>query len=160
MTVSFRPITAADNPMLADIIRSVLGEFGLQGAGYACNDPETDAMYETYSRSHSYYLVVEKNGCVLGGGGIAPLRGGAEGICELQKLYLLPECRGTGQGRMLLAALLDQAKQRGYHYCYLETVPEMTAAHRLYEKMGFTLIDKAMGNTGHHACTVRYGCTL
>jgi len=158
--ISTRPLQSADNPALASIIRNVLMEFGIAGPGFACNDPETDSMYETYLPQGSCYLVLEQDGKVLGGAGIAALKGGERGICELQKMYLLPEGRGRGQGRVLITTLLTEAEQLGYRYCYLETMTAMTDAHRLYEKVGFIRLAASPGDTGHYGCNIWYGRQL
>nr|WP_322619044.1 GNAT family N-acetyltransferase [Arenimonas daejeonensis] len=47
---------------------------------------------------------------MLGGGGVAPLDGGPEGVCELRKMYFLPELRGRGAGATLMAHCLDAAR--------------------------------------------------
>ena len=46
------------------------------------------------------------------------------------------------------------AKQAGYDKCYIETLPFMKDAQKLYVKSGFTYIDAPMGSTGHNACDV------
>lgn len=86
------------------------------------------------------------------GAGIHPLDGGAEEICELQKMYLLPEARGKGLAGKLIAMCLDYAKQNGYTHCYLETSPELARARKVYEQFGFKYLTGPMGNTGHFGC--------
>lgn len=49
-----------------------------------------------YSQPGHAYWVVEYEGEVVGGGGIAPLAGSESDICELQKMYFLPAIRGKG----------------------------------------------------------------
>ena len=78
-----RPITPADDAAMAAIIRAVMPEFGAIGDGFAINDPEVDWMSRAYSRPRSAYFVVEREGIVLGGGGVAPLEGGDGATCEL-----------------------------------------------------------------------------
>lgn len=149
-----RPVCQADNAALAGIIRSVLTEFGCTGEGFAIHDPEVDHMYETYVHhdARSAYFVAECDGRVVGGGGVAPLRGTYQNICELQKFYILPEYRGRGLGRALLKLCMGFAKEQQYQRCYIETVEKMNAAESLYRKAGFEPIDMPLGNTGHHAC--------
>ncbi|HSN40739.1 MAG TPA: GNAT family N-acetyltransferase, partial [Burkholderiales bacterium] len=85
------------------------------------------------------------------GGGVAPLDG-ETGVCELRKMYFLPELRGRGAGDALMHRCLDAASALGYHRCYLETLTGMDAAQRLYDKHGFKPICGAMGKTGHFSC--------
>ena len=52
------------------------------------------------------------------------------------------------------AGILEKAKEFGFESCYLETMPYMMAAQKLYKRNGFTSLDKPVGNTGHYACNV------
>jgi putative acetyltransferase len=151
-----RPITAADDAAVATVIRSVMPEFGASGPGFAIHDPEVDHMSTAYARARCAYFVVELAGQVAGGGGIAPLDGGAPDICELRKMYFLPALRGRGAGRALIERCLEAAREAGFRQCYLETLTGMDAAQRLYERNGFTRIPAALGATGHFGCNRFY----
>ncbi|MFJ5331310.1 GNAT family N-acetyltransferase [Pectobacterium versatile] len=150
-----RPITAQDDAAIAQVIRQVSAEFGLTAdKGYTVSDPNLDALFALYNQPKSAYWVVEYEGHVVGGGGIAPLVAGEEDVCELQKMYFLPVVRGKGLARQLAIQALDFARQHGFRRCYLETTGHLTSAIRLYESLGFELIPHAMGNTGHTDCEV------
>ena len=151
-----RPIHYEDNEAIAAIIRTVMPEFGAIGDGFAINDPEVDWMHRAYSAPRSAYFVLELAGHLVGGGGIAPLEGGEEDICELRKMYFLPEARGIGAGAAMMEYCLDAARMHGFHRCYLETLGGMDAAMRLYERSGFTRIASPMGATGHGGCNTFY----
>ena len=153
---SIRPIQQHDDPAIAAVIRTVMPEFGATGSGFAINDPEVDWMSRAYAVPRSAYFVVEHEGEVLGGGGVAPLVGGDEGMCELRKMYFLPEARGIGAGSAMMTRCLDAARQFGFHQCYLETLTGMDAAMRLYERSGFRRIGQPMGATGHGGCNTFY----
>lgn len=155
-TLAIRPITPADDEAVAAVIRSVMTEFGASGEGFSINDSEVDHMAEAYAGPRAAYFVVTDGSRVVGGGGIAHLDGGADDVCELKKMYFLPEARGVGMGRTLLARCLDAARERGYVRCYLETMSSMPDARRLYERAGFTQIDAPMGATGHFSCDAWY----
>ena len=149
----FRPITPADDAAVASIIRTVMPAFGADGPGFAIHDPEVNAMSVAYGVPGAAYLVVEDGaGRVIGGGGLAKLEGGPDGVCELKKMYFLPEARGTGTGEALLRHCLKVAKDLGYRTCYLETLTGMDAAQKLYRKVGFQALCGPLGNTGHHGC--------
>ncbi|MBS0056040.1 GNAT family N-acetyltransferase [Yersinia sp. Marseille-Q3913] len=150
-----RPITAADNLSIANVIRDVSAEFGLSAdKGYTVSDPNLDHLYELYSQPRSAYWVIEVDGNIAGGGGIAPLSGGETDLCELQKMYFLPLLRGKGLAKQLALQALEFARQQGFGRCYLETTASLTSAVGLYEKLGFEHIDGPMGNTGHVDCEV------
>lgn len=149
----FRPILPKDDAAMASVIRTVMPQFGADGPGFAIHDPEVDGMCAAYSVPGAAYFVVEtEDGRVLGGGGIAKLEGGEPGVCELRKMYFLPEARGTGMGEKLLRHCLSVAKALGYKTCYLETLSGMDSAMRLYEKVGFKNLCAPMGATGHGGC--------
>jgi putative acetyltransferase len=151
-TFLIRPIESSDNASMAAIIGAVMPEFGADGPGFAIHDAEVDTMYEAYAQPRCSYFVVERGGTVIGGGGVAPLEGGDADVCELRKMYFLPEARGIGAGRAMMERCLDAARAHGFKRCYLETLTGMDAAQTLYKRSGFTALCSAMGGTGHHGC--------
>jgi len=152
--VLIRPICHEDNPSIATLIRSVLEDLGVPKTGTALADKSLDNLFEFYMQPRSVYFVVLADDRLLGGGGIGPLQGGPEAVCELQKMYFAKSLRGKGIGRMLLQQLLDRAKEFGYRTCYLETMPYMEAARNLYRQFGFEYLKDPMGDTGHNSCQV------
>ena len=154
-TFHIRAIVPADNSAVADVIRRVMPEFGASGPGFAIHDAEVDDMAAAYAQAGCAYFVVEADGRVCGGGGVAPLHGEPD-TCELRKMYFLPELRGRGVGNALIVCCLDAARALGYQQCYLETLTGMDAAQKLYEKHGFRRIPAALGNTGHFGCNRFY----
>jgi len=157
---TIRPIGAEDDPAVRRIIEKVMTEFGCTGEGYAIHDAEVRHMHESYSGERTRYWVVVKDGAVVGGGGIAPLKGGDGKTCELRKMYFLEEARGIGAGRRLMEEALAFAKAAGYTKCYLETVAQMSDARKLYEKTGFSREGRPMGDTGHFTCDTWYSMPL
>lgn len=151
-----RPIAREDDAAVAAIIRTVMPEFGADGPGFAVHDPEVDHMYAAYTQPRSAYFVVERDGAVSGGGGVAPLENGPQDVCELRKMYFLPATRGIGAGSTMMRRCLDAARTAGFRRCYLETVERMEAAQRLYRRTGFKPIDARMGGTGHFGCDRYY----
>ena len=147
-----RILRKEDNRAVGNIIRTVMPEFGASGDGFAINDAEVSDMFASYTRERSIYFVMELDGEIVGGGGVAPLEGGDPKICELKKMYFVPEGRGKGWGQAILTKCLDAAREIGFEYCYLETFNTMNNAMKLYDKNGFKPLDKPIGNTGHFAC--------
>lgn len=149
-----RPLTKADNSQVADVIRKVSAEYGLTAdKGYGVADPTLDDMYSVYDQQGAAYWVVEYQGEIVGGGGFAPLAG-EPNVCELQKMYFLPQTRGHGLAKRIVALSIQLAKQFGYQQCYLETTECLREAVGLYEKLGFEHLDAPLGQTGHDACEV------
>jgi len=152
-TPIIRKIQPNDNLQIAEVIRKVLIELAVPKEGTAYADPQLDKMFETYNVPSAAYFVVDRNGKVLGGAGIGPLDKEPE-TCELQKMYFLPETRGLGLGEKMIRKCLQFAKESGYKKCYLETMPNMKAAQKLYKKLGFEYLCEPLGDTGHTSCPV------
>ena len=149
-----RSVNQSDNKSLSVILRKVLVEMKIPQKGSAYEDPELSNMYEAYQFPRSKYFVVEENKKILGGAGISPLKEGDTNICELQKMYFHKTIRGRGIGQKLIEICLDFALESGYEKCYIETMPNMVNAQKLYLKKGFQYINAPLGNTGHSACPV------
>ncbi len=152
--VVIREITPDDNAQVAQVVRKVLLEMGVPKIGTAYADKALDDMYGTYNIAKATYFVVEDNGQIIGCAGIAQLDNYEGNVCELQKMYLLEEARGRGLGSKMIKVCLAKAKSYGFEQCYLETMPYMKAAQKLYKKNGFEYIDAPMGDTGHYSCPV------
>ncbi len=156
LNVELREIKSADNQAIERIIRQVLEEFDATGPGTTYQDADLSTMFQTYQQSRSTYFVAVLDNALIGGTGIAPLSGGQAGICELQRMYLAPASRGYGVGRLLLRRSLEAALQFGYEKCYLETLPEMEKARRMYQAARFQPLDARQGDTGHSQCHCWY----
>lgn len=154
--LQLRLLTAHDNSAIATVIRTVSAEFGLTAdKGYTVADPHLDRLYDIYSQPRHAYWVVELNGTVVGGGGVAPLACSEPDICELQKMYFLPAARGKGMARRLAQQALAFAREQQFTRCYLETTAFLHQAIALYESLGFDHISEPLGCTGHVDCEVR-----
>ncbi|QYJ78247.1 bifunctional helix-turn-helix transcriptional regulator/GNAT family N-acetyltransferase [Shewanella acanthi] len=149
-----RQATQEDDAAIAQVIRDVSAEYGLTAdKGYSVADPTLDCLSDVYSQAGAKYWVIECEGKVVGGAGIAPLADN-DGVCELQKMYFLPEARGKGLATRLALTCFDFARGAGYQQCYLETTAVLTEALKLYEKLGFSHLAAPLGNTGHDACEI------
>ena len=155
MNYHIREIEDKDNLEVERVIRSCLIEFHGDHEGTAWCDPYLNRFYQLYHQEGSCYWVIEDaKGHIVGGAGIGPLKE-IDGLCELQKMYCLPEIRGTGLSHQLMETALNFASQY-YQRCYIETLENMIAAQKFYEKYGFQRIDQPLLKTSHGACDVRY----
>ena len=149
-----RNIQPGDDKALAKIIRDTLKEFRANKPGTVYFDETTDHLSEVFKMAGSIYFVAELGGEIMGGGGVYPTPNLSRGTCELVKLYLSSNARGNGLGKILLEKCISAAKELGYKKIYLETMPELTIAIPMYEKMGFTYLPAAQGSSGHTGCDV------
>lgn len=85
-------------------------------------------------------------GCILlaevvgGYAGCVALRPLQDKICEMKRLYVIPEHQGCGIGRALAGSVIGEALKKGYQKMRLDTVESMKAARRLYVSLGFETI--------------------
>ncbi|MED5016535.1 GNAT family N-acetyltransferase [Paenibacillus chibensis] len=151
-----RTIQTEDNSAIEAIIRQCLIAFGGNREGLAWEDESLSHLYDYYNQEgRAYWIAFDANGKMLGGCGIAQFGSPMEGICELQKMYLIEEARGTGIARELLQTALQFAQQY-YRACYLETLQNMHAANHFYKKHGFRSLKSPLTGSEHFACDAWY----
>ena len=163
MSYKIRLVESRDNKQIEEIILKVSEEYGTydpkskSGTGAGAGDPELKDIYSAYNLKGSKYWVIEDEACkIVGGGGYTRLKGTTEDdrVCEMQKLFILPEARGKDLGKKLVELFLSEAARDGYKEMYLETVKQMKEATKLYERYGFKHLAESKGSTGHFQCSV------
>ncbi len=152
--MSIRKVQKTDNESLEAAIKNTFDEHNAPKEGTVYSDPATADLYQLFRIQGSVLWVGEIDGTVAGCCGVYPTEGLPEGCAELVKFYLKPEVRGRGLGKALLNRSIGSAKEMGYSSLYLESLPEFATAVNMYEKMGFTVLEKPLGNSGHGSCTV------
>ena len=152
--VLIRTIQASDNLVISKIVKDTLAEFGANHPDTVYFDPSTDTLFEVFQKERAIYFVAEMNHEIVGGSGIYPTDGLPGDTCELVKMYLLPHARGAGLGRTLIEKSLAFAKEAGYKKVYLESMPELSQALKIYARFGFEYLKGPMGNSGHTGCSL------
>jgi len=134
-TVSIAPVRTTGELALAialfqDYAASLDVDLRLQGF-----DVELASMPGDYAPPRGELLLVQgPDGAGLGCIGLRPL---SAGVCEIKRLYVRPQARGSDHGKALIGAIIATAQALGYDQAVLDTLPSMTAAIRLYRSLGF-----------------------
>ena len=127
-----------DRTAAADVIKTVLAEYGLgwEVSCGGCSDRDAVEVEKYYLETGGEFWVVERSGQIVGTVGYYPIPRGREAV-EIRKMYLLPEARGYGLGRFLLAQMEQAAAARGFQEAWVETATALKEAVRLYERNGY-----------------------
>lgn len=160
MSIIYRHLRRKDNREIAELIRSVFREFGIDRPGTVYFDPTTDDLFTLFKKPGSIYWIAEEDSKIIGGCGIYPTPDLPAGCAELVKLYLDSSKRGRGIGWELMSKSLRSARRMGYTQVYLESMPELSKAISLYKKAGFESIPGPLGNSGHFGCEIWMICQL
>ena len=137
MSFSSLRIQQASSVEEIDVARALFKEYAAAieiELGYQGFADELAELPGRYAPPRGRLLVAwmgdEAAGCVA----LRPL---AENVCEMKRLYVRPVFRGAGVGKQLAEAIIAEARQIGYAVMRLDTVPQLAAAARTYESLGF-----------------------
>ena len=90
-----------------------------------------------YSPPAGCLLIAKIEGQTAGCIALRPL---GETICEMKRMYVMPQYRGKSLGRALCERLINEAKKIGYQVMRLDTEISLAAAQHLYHSLGFKVI--------------------
>jgi ribosomal protein S18 acetylase RimI-like enzyme len=91
-----------------------------------------------YASPQGCILLAKDSEQVIGCVALRPLE---DGICEMKRLYVVPEYRGRGIGRDLAQMVVNEAREIGYKKMRLDTIESMQEARTLYSSLGFYAIE-------------------
>ena len=128
-----RPATSADMAGIRALIEEYCRWIDLD-AVFNEIGPELDGLPGAYAPPDGVLLVGFVDDRLEG---VVACRRFSETTCEMKRLYVRPSGRGSGLARALVSALVTAAAERGYREIYLDTLPKMGTAQRLYESLGF-----------------------
>ena len=101
---------------------------------------ELRALSTIYQRPTGALILAWRDGCIAGCVGVRPAGERAD-ICKMVRLYVRPEQRGGGVGRLLAEAVIDGAAGMGYHVMQVDTLARLREAVALYRTLGFEAED-------------------
>jgi len=107
-------------------------------------ESELEGLPGPYASPAGTLLLARIDGAVAGCVGVRPLDAGR---CEMKRLYLREPFRGGGYGRALAERAIAFARSAGHSRVVLDTLPQMTAATRLYRNLGFVRCAPYYDNT-------------
>jgi len=130
---TLRKAKAGEEDKILCLVRKVLSDYGLK-----INPEETDKdlsdLVDFYFDNKGWFAVIDHGDEIIGSYGIFKV---SDKVCELRKMYLLPEYQGKGLGRLMMEDAIHQAKTLGYAEIILETNKLLDKAIHLYKKYGF-----------------------
>jgi GNAT superfamily N-acetyltransferase len=133
--------TAADWAEVGRLVRAYLDELPF-AIDFQDLDRELAELADEYGPPTGAALLVRPAGsgpaeAAAGVVGVRRFGPAGSGDAELKRMYVAPEARGTGAGRILAVAAVDAARALGYQRLLLDTVASMAPAIALYESLGF-----------------------
>lgn len=141
VTWSIREARAEDLSDVRELLREYRGEFESDTC-FSAFDEELETLPGAYARPRGLIVLgFERRKPVA----CACLRPLTKRDCELKRLYVRPEARGSGIGQSLVRRMLREARTLGYSTLKLDTLASMEAAIRLYGRMGFKQIPPYAG---------------
>ncbi len=133
-----------DSPELWEATRKILRDYAASLNVDLCFqdfEAELQSLPGQYEAPSGLLLLALVDGQVAGCVGFRALPDvDYANACEMKRLYVRPEFRRFGIGRILAQRLIDAAVQAGYSAMLLDTLDDMEAARGLYESLGFEAV--------------------
>jgi len=132
--VIIRVASNSDRERVVSLVFSVLSEYGLPPDPESIDSDLNDIENNYIHSGGIFELIEDHKGNLLGTYGLYPLE---KDICEMRKMYFVPQIRGRGLGRHTLERAVSHARRLGFKTVVLETNSVLKEAVRLYTRFGF-----------------------
>lgn len=133
MTPTIRPATNSDRETVQEIIFFVLREYKLPVEPDK-TDSDLKDLEANYTVKGDFFGILEFEGKTIATLAVSKI---SDEVCELRKMYMLPEFRGKGYGKLMVNYAIEHAKSKGFKKIELETASALKEAILLYQKTGF-----------------------
>jgi GNAT superfamily N-acetyltransferase len=137
MAAHIREFVPDDVAGVARLVVGTLAEFGF-ASRVGGLEQDLASVPERYRAPRAGFWVAEDEGAIVGTVAVRPKDGTT---CELKRLYVRADCRGTGLGERLYQHAEAFARAAGYERIWLDSSRRFTKAHRLYVRHGFVLVE-------------------
>ena len=97
-------------------------------------EKELQTLHEVYFPPKGCIVLAKVDKLVMGCVALKPI---GEGVCEMKRLYVRPQARGKGLGKLLVEELINFATNAGYKTMKLDTISSLKEAIKLYQSKGF-----------------------
>jgi GNAT superfamily N-acetyltransferase len=136
--LTFRPVRMEEGPA-ASLLEALRTEMAALYDGLVVDAPHMPKAGpdELGPPSGTFIVGFDEAGTAVCCGGV---KGLGPGVCEIKRMYVVPEARHSGRGRELLGALEHAAREMGYEVARLDTGPRQPHAERLYRDAGYSPI--------------------
>lgn len=132
-----------DEPEARELV-AAMEAWVTEGFGPTTPDRTSTVRADEMTPPDGAFVIVREDGRAVAGGGVRRL---GDGVCEIKRMFVVPEARGRGHGRRLLEALERAAADLGYRRVRLDTAQSMTTALALYRAAGYRSIPDYNGNS-------------
>ncbi|PCK84944.1 GNAT family N-acetyltransferase [Rhizobium sophoriradicis] len=139
--IEIRPFVEGDaDDVLSVILPIQREEFGIDITADA--QPDLRVIPDFYQSGKGQFWVAVKDGVIVGTLGLKDI---GNNQAALRKMFVASEVRGREHGvaALLLERMFAHARDAGLTDIFLGTTDKFVAAHRFYEKNGFTEIAKS-----------------
>jgi len=133
-------VVRGETPGALDMIRRLIVEYAASlpvDVSHEGIDDEAKKLPGAYAPPRGTLLLAMDGDRPVGCAALRPLD---PDVCELKRVYVRPEGRGRGIGRLLIVTILGSAQRMGYRRVRLDTIPDLKPALGLYRSLGFRFI--------------------